>query len=251
MELRLAEPRWLAPSNRQIREPCVSRGLALRGASGEGFLMNRVCYSAPSYAHPSIAWAAFVLLLSATTWAGTYDSSSCDVWQAACHYTTSNRESSYDINRVVIHKTEGATAAGAAGWFANCSSQGSAHYTLDKSNGYCYQCVRDRDIAWHAGYSSTNSNSIGIEHSGWVANNDTTTACYDKSALVTKSCVTYYGVPCNRSYILGHSEVPGCASGNGGGADCHTDPGPYWNWEYYIGKCNPVPPSPPPVLESI
>lgn len=168
--------------------------------------------------------------------ASTPDLPSCDVWQLACHYTSSNRESTYDINRVIIHKTEGGTAAGASSWFANCDSAGSAHYVFDKANGYCYQCVYEKDVAWQAGYSSTNNNGIGIEHSGWTANNDTTNACYDESAVETKSCVTYYAVPANRSYIIGHSEVPGCPSGNGGGTGCHTDPGQYWNWTYYMGK---------------
>ncbi len=167
--------------------------------------------------------------------AATPDQSQCDQWVAACHYTSSNRESTYNINRVVIHKTQGGTAAGAASWFANCNSGGSAHFTYDKSNGYCYQHVREKDIAWHAGYSSTNSNSVGIEHSGWVANNDTTTACYNDSAIETKSCVTYYAVPANRSYIIGHSEVPGC-SYSGGGNNCHSDPGKYWNWGYYMSQ---------------
>lgn len=174
-----------------------------------------------------------VVALGAT--ARTPDLPSCDIWQAACHYTNSDREASYNINRVVIHKTQGGTAAGASSWFANCASGGSAHFTFDKSNGHCYQNVLEADIAWHAGYSSTNSNSVGIEHSGWVANNDTSTACYNESAIETKSCVTYYAVPANRSYIIGHSEVPGC-SYSGGGTNCHSDPGTYWNWGYYMAQ---------------
>ena len=183
----------------------------------------------------SAALVAGLAALSTGAFAATPDLSTCDVWMAACHYTSSNRESTYNINRVVIHKTQGGTAAGAASWFANCASGGSAHFIFDKANGYCYQSVREKDIAWHAGYSSTNSNSVGIEHSGWVANNDTSTACYNESAIETKSCVTYYAVPANRSYIIGHSEVPGC-SGTGGGVNCHTDPGKYWNWSYYMSR---------------
>jgi len=179
-----------------------------------------------------------VLGLSAVSVLGTAstpDRSTCNSWLAACHYTAANREADYNINRVVIHKTEGATAGGAASWFTNCSSGGSAHFVYEKSNGYCYQCVLEHNIAWHAGYSSTNNNSVGIEHSGWTANDDSSTAMYDQSAGETASCVTYYAVPNNRSYIIGHSEVPGC-SGYGGGVNCHTDPGPYWNWGYYMTK---------------
>jgi len=184
----------------------------------------------------SAACIAGLAALATGAFAATPDLSTCDVWQQACHFTVSNRESTYNINRVVIHKTQGGTAAGAASWFANCASGGSAHFTFDKSNGYCYQSVREKDIAWHAGYSSTNSNSVGIEHSGWVANNDTSTACYNESAIETKSCVTYYAVPANRSYIIAHSEVPGCSNPGGGGVNCHTDPGKYWNWSYYMSQ---------------
>ena len=181
-----------------------------------------------------------VVALSMSAFASTPDLSTCDVYILACHYTNSSRETSYNINRVVIHKTEGATASGAANWFANCASGGSAHFTFDKANGYCYQSVLEEDIAWQAGYSSTNSCSVGIEHSGWVSSNDTSTACYNESAIETKSCVTYYAVPCNRTYIIGHNQVPGCANPGGGGTSCHTDPGAYWNWNYYMSKCNPV-----------
>jgi hypothetical protein len=195
----------------------------------------------------TLAATAVLASLSVLASARTPDLPSCDVWVAACHYTNSDREATYNINRVVIHKTQGGTASGASSWFANCSSGGSAHFTFDKSNGYCYQNVLEADVAWHAGYSSTNNNSIGIEHSGWVANNDTSTACYNESALETKSCVIYYAVPGNRSYVIGHSEVPGC-SYSGGGVNCHSDPGPHWNWSYYMGQVNggTTPPPPPP-----
>jgi len=181
-----------------------------------------------------------VAALSALSLAGfarTPDLPSCDVWQLACHWTNASRETDYNINRVVIHKTEGGTASGASSWFANCSSAGSAQFVFEKVNGYCYQCVYEADIAWHAGYSSTNSNAVGIEHSGWTANNDTSTVCYNESGLESRSCRIYYAVPGNRTYVIGHSEVPGC-TGYGGGTSCHTDPGPYWNWGYYMGQVN-------------
>lgn len=188
----------------------------------------------------SVLTAAFLSVAASVT-AGTPDLASCDVWWAACQYTNSSRETSYNINRVIVHKTQGATAAGAASWFASCQSGNSAHYSFDKSNGYCYQSVLEEDVAWHCGYWDWNTASVGIEHSGWVSNNDTTTACYNESAILTKSCVTYYAVPANRSYIVGHSETPGCASGVGGGSTCHTDPGAYWNWSYYMSKIVPQP----------
>ena len=172
---------------------------------------------------------ACISLAAPAAFAATPDLPACDVYWPACHYTVLNRPSTYIINKVVVHKTQGATAAGAAGWFADCDSGGSAHYSFDKSNGYCYQSVLEKDMAWHAGHGPTNTNSIGIEHSGWVTQNDTSKACYNESGWETRSCIVYYGVPFNRTYILGHIEVPGCLNGTGGGVDCHTDPGPYWD----------------------
>ena len=49
---------------------------------------------------------------------------------------------------IVIHGTEGSTAAGAAGWFRNPDSQGSAHKVVDARE--CYRCVPDDVIAWAA-----------------------------------------------------------------------------------------------------
>ena len=172
-----------------------------------------------------------VLSLAASGATGaTPDLSTCDSWQPAptCNYSPSNRPSSSAITYVVIHKVQG-SAAGAASWFQNCAAGVSAHYAFNNSTGYCYQSVREKDIAWHC--INRNTNGIGIEHGGYVTSNDTATVCYDESAVETRSCITYYGVDYNRSRIVGHSEVPG---------NSHTDPGVYWNWTYYMSKCDPA-----------
>lgn len=191
--------------------------------------------------HAVLFGAAF-LAGSISAYASTPDLPSCDSWQPAgsCNYTASSRPSSYSINTVVIHKVEG-SAAGAASWFQNCAAGASAHYAFNNSTGYCYQCVSESDIAWHAGWWDTNLHSVGIEHGGYTASNDVATVCYDESAIETKSCIVYYGVPYDRNHIIGHYQVPGCSSGTGGGTGCHTDPGAYWNWTYYMTKCNPSP----------
>ena len=175
-------------------------------------------------------------------YAATPDLASCDSWSpaATCNYSDASRPSSNAINYVVIHKVQG-TASSAASWFQNCAAGSSAHFIFNNSTGYCYQSVYEADIAWHAGWWATNQNSVGIEHGGYIASNDTATVCYDESALETKSCITYYSVTHDRSHVIGHSEVPGCAGGSGGGGACHTDPGVYWNWTYYMQKANPNP----------
>ncbi len=163
--------------------------------------------------------------------AATPDLSICDEWRPAstCNYAASSRPSSYPISYVVIHKVQG-SAASAASWFQNCSAKVSAHYTFNNSTGYCYQSVREKDIAWHAGNSYYNARSVGIEHGGYVTSNDTARVCYNESGIETRSTIIYYSVLWNRSRVVGHSEVPGAT---------HTDPGVHWDWTYYMSACDP------------
>jgi len=162
--------------------------------------------------------------------AATPDLSSCDEWRPAstCNYGVSSRPSSYPISFVVIHKVQG-SASSAASWFQNCAAKVSAHFIFNNSTGYCYQSVREKDIGWHAGNSYYNNRSVGIEHGGFVANNDTAKVCYDESGLESRSCTIYYSVPFDRSGIRGHNEVPGAT---------HTDPGVHWDWTYYMSAAD-------------
>jgi hypothetical protein len=156
------------------------------------------------------------------------------VWSPAtsCNYTASNRETSYDVRKIVIHVAEG-SYSGTVSWLENCTAQASAHYVVSRE-GRVAQCVRDGDIAWHAGWWDTNTHSIGIEHAGYIDNPDWfTRSMYHASAKLSAWCCKEYEIPIDRKHIIGHSEVPGC-SGTGGGAHCHTDPGPYWNWKMYM-----------------
>jgi N-acetyl-anhydromuramyl-L-alanine amidase AmpD len=140
---------------------------------------------------------------------------------------------SYDIFKIVIHVAEG-PYSGTISWFENCAAQGSAHYVVNSKGGMA-QCVRDEDIAWHAGWWYTNTRSIGIEHEGYIDNPEWfTQSMYHTSARLSAWCCKKYKIPIDRKHIIAHSEVPGCSSGSGGGVDCHTDPGPYWNWNKYM-----------------
>ncbi|NRQ38960.1 amidase [Nonomuraea sp. NN258] len=144
---------------------------------------------------------------------------------SSSNYRVSSRETSYNIDRVVIHVTQG-SYAGTISWFQNPSAQVSAHYVVKSSNGAVTQMVRDKDVAWHAGNSTYNNRSIGIEHEGWV--NDAswfTDAMYRSSAALTKWLCERYGIPKDRTHIIGHNQVPGAT---------HTDPGSHWNWTTYM-----------------
>ncbi|MBF9128904.1 N-acetylmuramoyl-L-alanine amidase [Plantactinospora sp. S1510] len=143
----------------------------------------------------------------------------------SANYTVSSRESSYPINYVVIHVTQG-SYAGSISWFQNPASQVSAHYTIRSSDGAVTQSVREKDVAWHAGNWTYNTQSIGIEHEGYVAQASWfTDAMYRSSAALTRHLCDRYGIPKERSRIIGHSQVPGAT---------HTDPGSHWNWTYYM-----------------
>ncbi|BAD40053.1 N-acetylmuramoyl-L-alanine amidase [Symbiobacterium thermophilum] len=141
------------------------------------------------------------------------------------NYTASNRPSSYPIRYIVIHVTQG-SYSGTISWFQNPSSNVSAHYVIRSSDGAITQMVREKDIAWHAGNWTYNTQSIGIEHEGWVSSCTWfTDAMYRASAALTRNIAQKYGIPMTRSYIIGHNEVPGAT---------HTDPGSCWDWNYYM-----------------
>ncbi|GGX85704.1 N-acetylmuramoyl-L-alanine amidase [Streptomyces fructofermentans] len=127
------------------------------------------------------------------------------------------------ISKVVVHVTQG-SYAGTISWFQNPASEVSAHYVVRSSDGQITQMVRDKDTAWHA--RSGNASGIGIEHEGYVDNPSWfTDSMYRSSAALTASLCNRYGIPKDRAHVVGHSEVPG---------NDHTDPGPNWNWTYYM-----------------
>ncbi|MDB4896767.1 MAG: putative amidase [Firmicutes bacterium] len=147
------------------------------------------------------------------------------------NYTVANRPTEYPINYVIIHVTQGSYAS-AINWFQNPSAQVSAHYVVRSSDGQITQTVREKDVAWHAGNWSYNTQSVGIEHEGYISDCTWfTDAMYRASAALTRSITDKYGIPKDRNHIIGHIEVPGST---------HTDPGPCWDWNYYMSLVNPT-----------
>lgn len=145
------------------------------------------------------------------------------------NYRSASRPADYPINYVIIHITQGSWS-GALSWFQSSAARVSAHYTIRSSDGRIGQSVREADVAWHAGNSSYNNTSIGIEHEGFITQSSWfTDAMYRSSAALVRSICDRYGIPKTRSRILGHNEVPGAT---------HTDPGPYWDWAKYMSYVN-------------
>ncbi|MFC5657236.1 N-acetylmuramoyl-L-alanine amidase [Streptomyces nogalater] len=152
-------------------------------------------------------------------------------WRPAstANYTVSARPGAYAIDRVIIHVTQ-ETYSDTLAIFANPQKKVSAHYVVRSADGHVAQCVREADIAWHAGNWSYNTRSVGIEHEGWVDRPEYfTDALYQQSAKLTAAICAKYGIPRDREHIIGHHQVPGTD---------HTDPGPDWDWVRYIRLVN-------------
>ena len=181
---------------------------------------------------------------------GDYDNA---IWRPApdCNYSSRNGSK---IQGIVIHYTEG-SYAGTISWFLNCDSHVSAHYIIRSIDGQVTQMVKERDMAFQA--RSANCYTIGIEHEAYgdIASYFTTVMYKSSADLVKNICmrnpqilpyrmfyrdtlddgtVLDYGLhPLGDStaciMIRGHQHYPG---------QSHTDPGPYWNWNYYYKLVN-------------
>lgn len=175
------------------------------------------------------------------------------IWNAAasCNYTVGRNTS---ISAVAVHYTAG-SYAGSISWFKNCSASASAHYVLRSSDGQITQMVLEADKAWHV--RNENPYAIGLEHEAIdPVQNYFTVAMYQSSAaLIRDICASGYGISPLRMFyrdtlddgtvldygvhslgaegscikIKGHQHFPN---------NTHTDPGPYWDWEYYYKQVN-------------
>ena len=180
------------------------------------------------------------------------------IWNPAgtCNYTPGR--GGYAISAVTIHYTQG-TYAGSIAWFQNCTYNGvgaraSAHYVVRSIDGQVTQMVREADKAWHVG--NCNPYTIGIEHEAYgdIASYFTP-EMYHSSARLVRDICDRNGIPPHRMFyrdtlddgtvlndglhslggesacikIRGHQHFPN---------QSHTDPGPYWNWNYYYKLVN-------------
>ena len=174
------------------------------------------------------------------------------IWDPApeCNWEPRTKE----VSAVVIHYTEG-SYAGCISWFKNCESSVSAHYVIRSSDGQITQMVREKDKAWHA--RTANGYTIGIEHEAygniWSF---FTEEMYQSSAdLVRSICSRYEPINGLRTFYRDTLDNGTCLNNGlhslGGEEACikirghqhypdqsHTDPGPYWDWNYYFKLIN-------------
>ena len=159
----------------------------------------------------------------------------------------------YARDFVVIHDMEGYYIS-VLSYFQQSGTQASAHYCInglqDNANdslaGDIAQMVEEQYWAWHA--LCWNRYSYGIEHEGF-ANNPAwfSPEMYIASARLTKHLCDAWGIPKDRNHIIAHGEKANGAWVNwvntvykvtypnfDPSCNTHTDPGPYWDWDFYM-----------------
>ena len=169
---------------------------------------------------------------------------------AECNYEPRTKE----ISAVVIHYTEG-SYAGCISWFQNCDSEVSAHYVIRSYDGQVTQMVREKNKAWHA--YTANGYTIGVEHEAYgdIASFFTEAMYVSSADLMRSICSRYetidgYRTFCTDTLDNGTALDSGLHNLGGEGAcikirghqhypdQTHTDPGPFWNWNYYYKLIN-------------
>lgn len=122
------------------------------------------------------------------------------------NYTSSRRERSYDIRRIVVHVAEGGFSS-TINWFKNPSADVSAHYVVAR-DGRIAQCVRHKNIGWHSGSWKVNCHSIGIEHSGYGRYKNTwSRAMYRSSARLAGYICKRHKIRVDRKHIVPHRRI--------------------------------------------
>jgi N-acetyl-anhydromuramyl-L-alanine amidase AmpD len=150
------------------------------------------------------------------------------------NYDKAHRPTDLKINSIVIHDTESSYASTIAE-FQNPAAYVSANYVIQSSTGDITEMVRPKDVAWAVGNWYYNTHSISIEHEGYAAQGSVwyTQIMYKNSAELVRYLAHRFHVPLTRQYIVGHDNVAGPTDADN--AAQHWDPGPFWNWQSYMG----------------
>ncbi len=148
------------------------------------------------------------------------------------NYDPANRPKDMQIRYIFIHDGEG-TYDSIINHFQDPTAYDSAQYVIS-SQGNITQMVKNEDVSWGVANWNLNMHGINIEHEGFAAQGAQwyTPAMYQASATLVRWLSNKYHIPVDRQHILGHDNIMhGPAAGQ---ASQHWDPGPYWNWTYYM-----------------
>jgi N-acetyl-anhydromuramyl-L-alanine amidase AmpD len=151
------------------------------------------------------------------------------------NYDKAKRPGDLKINSIVIHDTE-ESYANTIAEFQNPAAYVSANYVIQSSTGDITEMVRPQNVAWAVGNWYYNTHSISIEHEGFAAQGATwyTPIMYKNSAELVRYLAHRFNIPLNREHIVGHDNVGGPTDADN--ATQHWDPGPFWNWQSYMGR---------------
>lgn len=148
------------------------------------------------------------------------------------NYDPAHRPQDMQIRYIFIHDGEGPYDS-IIHHFQDPTAYDSAQYVIS-TRGDITQMVKNEDVSWGVGNWNLNMHGINIEHAGFAAQGASwyTPAMYQASATLVRWLAGKYDIPLDRAHILGHGDVMrGPAAGQ---AAQHWDPGPYWNWNYYM-----------------
>lgn len=148
------------------------------------------------------------------------------------NYDPANRPKDMSINYIYIHDGEG-TYDSIINHFQDPTAYDSAQYVIS-STGDITQMVTNEDVSWGVFNWHMNMHGINIEHEGFAAQGASwyTPAMYQASATLVRWLANKYHIPLDRQHILGHDNI--MADFTSVQAQQHWDPGPFWNWNYYM-----------------
>jgi N-acetyl-anhydromuramyl-L-alanine amidase AmpD len=199
-----------------VRSSSTFVALFQTGATGYGFALMRFLIVVIASAGLSLA-AARPAAAAPPTWYPPIR------WLPAASGNYAAGRAGAAVGTIVIHATDG-RYAGTLSWFRDPRAHVSAHYVIRASDGEITQMVAEADTAFEV--RGFNRGAIGIEHEFDPRHGiGYTDVEYRSSATLVCAIAKRYGIPADRAHIRGHSEIPG--------AD-HGDPGPTWNWSYYM-----------------
>jgi hypothetical protein len=155
------------------------------------------------------------------------------------------------IRVIVIHDMEAPegplTAENVAHYFATmpASNKASAHVCVD--NNSAVRCVADGDRAWHA--PGANSDGLGIELAGYARQSRAewldqySKGVLDQAAKVVAGWCAKHKIPARKLTVaelvagkrglVGHRDVSAAYHQTN-----HSDPGPDFPWDYFLGRVN-------------
>jgi N-acetyl-anhydromuramyl-L-alanine amidase AmpD len=149
------------------------------------------------------------------------------------NYDPAHRPKDMKLKYIFIHDTEGSYES-AISHFQDPTSYVSAQYVVRSSDGAVTQMVRNSDVSWGVGDWYDNMHGINIENEGIAANGAAwyTPEMYQTNARLVRYLANKYHIPLDRQHILGHDNIPTLTAARLPGQ--HWDPGPYWDWNYFM-----------------